>query len=80
MKVVLAAYPIYECSTTPSKEEFRALEDELRSKLNCDVISDYTQYFMDKELFWDSKYHLNEKGVPLRTALLISDIQKWMNE
>ena len=80
VRVVLAAYPIYECESTPTKEEFADFESELRSKLDCEIISDFTEYFMDKELFWDSKYHLNDRGVPIRTQLLVNDISAYMNE
>lgn len=80
IKVVVAGFPIYVCDTTPDKEEFAAFEQELREKLDCEVISDFTEYYMDKELFWDSKFHLNDRGVPVRTALLINDIRTWMNK
>ncbi len=79
VKVVVAAPPIYVCENTPSKEEYKAFEETLRSKLDCEVISDFTEYYMDKDYFWDSKFHLNEKGVPIRTELLINDIKVWMN-
>ncbi len=78
IKVVVAGFPIYVCDTTPDKEEFAAFEQELREKLDCEVISDFTEYYMDKELFWDSKFHLNDRGVPVRTELLINDIRTWM--
>lgn len=78
IKVVLAACPIYVCETTPPAEEFAVLEEKLREKLDCEVISDFAEYYFDKELFWDSKFHLNDVGVPIRTKLLIKDIKGWL--
>ncbi|MCR4788541.1 MAG: hypothetical protein K5888_08140 [Lachnospiraceae bacterium] len=75
VKVVLAGFPVYVCDDTPAVSEYEAFEEELCSRLKCECISDINEYMMDKELFWDSKYHLNDKAVPVRTELLIHDLE-----
>ncbi len=75
--MLVAAYPIAYCEYTPEPEKYDEFESQLRSKLDCDVISNFTDYFIPSELFYNTKYHLSEEGTKLRTELLINDIQNW---
>ncbi|SDB69012.1 hypothetical protein SAMN02910263_04344 [Butyrivibrio sp. INlla16] len=48
--------------TTPSKDDFDAFENELREKLDCEVISHYRDYFFSSDLFYDGPLHMNAEG------------------
>ncbi|MCR5590983.1 MAG: hypothetical protein K6F73_05565 [Lachnospiraceae bacterium] len=75
---VVAAYPIaYGKYSSFSKEDFEAFAEKLSEELDCDVISDYTDYFYPYEYFYDTNLHLTEEGARIRTQQLISDIIKW---
>ena len=39
------------------------------------VISDISDYIMDKEWFYDSNFHLNSSGMTVRTVQLVNDIK-----
>lgn len=79
-KLVVAAYPIADGEYTPSKDKFDNFEDKLREKLDCDVISHFSDYFIPVDYFYDAIYHLNDEGVTIRTNLLINDLKQWMNK
>lgn len=77
--LLVAGYPIGEGGFTPAKAEYDAFEAELREKLDCEVISHFTDYFIPYDLFYDTNLHLSEEGARIRTAQLIEDLQAWMN-
>lgn len=74
-KLVMAAYPIVDMDFTPSDEEYDQLTKDLQDAYDFPVISDYKNYKMDKDLFFDTVYHLNDEGVIIRTEKLIDDIK-----
>ena len=74
---LIAGYPIGEGKFTPPKEEYEKFQRELASKLDCEIISDYRDYFIPYEYFYDSVLHLDNKGANIRTQQLINDIQRW---
>ncbi len=78
--MLIAAYPIGYGKYTPPADEFEAFENELRSKVDCDVISHYTDYFIPYDLFYNTNLHLSEEGAEIRTKLLIEDLHNWMND
>ena len=73
--MVVAAYPIASGEYTPKKEEYEVFQEELESKLNCEVISNFTDYYIPYEYFYDSIVHLTGEGAVIRSQLLISDIE-----
>lgn len=75
--MIVAAYPIPDGEYTPPVEEYNAFEKELRNALDCEVISDFSDYFIPYEYFYDGAHHLTEEGAEIRTAQLIEDIRKW---
>lgn len=75
--LLVAGFPIANGEYTPPKEDFVAFQDRLEEKLDCEIISDFTDYFMEYKYFYDTKYHLTDEGVAIRTAQLIKDLQKW---
>lgn len=79
-KMVIAAYAIPDCEFTPSKDEYQNFQLELQEALDAPVISDFTEYRMSQDLFFDTQYHLIDKGVDIRTQKLIDDLTKWCDE
>ena len=73
--LVLAGYPIPDTEVTPLDESYDELTQKLKSKCEFPVISDYKQYKMDKDLFFNTVYHLNDEGAIVRTEKLIEDIK-----
>ena len=47
----------------------------LREKLDCEVISNPSDYIYDYRYFYDTNFHLNDSGVVLRTAQLVRDLK-----
>lgn len=78
--LLMTAYPIAICEYTPDREEYEAFSDEIAGLLDCPLISRYEDYMMDKELFYNTYMHLNNEGVKVRTALLIEDLQRYLEE
>ena len=77
--MLVAGYPIaYGEYSSFYKSDFEKFERELRERLDCTIISDYTDYFYPYDYFYDTTLHLTEKGAEVRTEQLIVDIQKWM--
>ena len=78
--VLIAGYPIGKGENTPPVEKYKEFQKNLREKLECEVISDYMDYFIPYEYFYDTVLHLNEEGTDIRTKQLISDIKKWQEK
>ena len=76
--MVVAGYPIAWYEQAPSKESYQAFGQELDEKLDCPVISDFTQYCFPKEYFYNTYLHMTNEGADARTRLLASDIQKYL--
>ena len=77
--MVIAGFPIADGEYTPPLNEYEQFQNELESRVNCDVISNFTDYLIPYSNFYDTAYHLDEEGAIIRTKLLISDLKKWMN-
>lgn len=74
---LVAGYPIGLGEYTPPVERYTAFQEELARRLDCDVISDYRDYFIPYEYFYDTILHLSEEGAKIRTAQLVKDLLKW---
>lgn len=75
--MLIAAYPILKGEYTPDEKEYIQFQNDLEYHLDAPVISDFTDYMMDYQYFYDTVYHLNSEGADKRTRQLIKDIQKW---
>lgn len=73
--LLIAGYPIGYGEFTPDASEYDSFEEKLRDSVDCEVISHFTDYFIPYDMFYDTKYHLDEDGVKLRTRQLILDIE-----
>lgn len=76
--MVIAAYPIGSGDYTPPKEQYTEFQVQLQKKVDCQIISDYTDYFFDYQYFFDTNYHLTSEGACKRTLLLAEDIKRYM--
>ena len=59
-----------------TQETIDAFYENFTNSVNCRVISDVNDYIMDEGYFFDSEFHLNNSGVPVRTVRLIDDIKR----
>lgn len=46
----------------------------IRENFHCDLISDITDYIMEAGYFYDTNYHVTDRGVVEHTATLIQDL------
>lgn len=76
--LVIAAYPIAHGEFTPPAEEYVQFQTKLQEAVDCPVISDYRDYFIDYDYFYDTEYHLTNEGADLRTRQLVYDLKQWM--
>ena len=76
--LLIAGCPIGEGEFTPDPAVFDEVEEELVQKVDCDVISHLTDYFIPYERFYDTNGHLDTEGARMRTLQLIRDLTKWM--
>ncbi len=79
-KLVIAGYPIGLGEFTPSMEEYQQFQRELEERMECSVISDFTDYFIEYQYFYDTALHLNDEGVDIRTKQFINDLKEWMGK
>lgn len=78
--MVVAGYPIaYGKYADFTQDDFKEFKKQLEDALDCEVISDYTDYFYPYDYFYDTELHLTEEGADIRTQQLITDLKKWQN-
>lgn len=76
--LAIAAYPIAYGKYTKFKlNDIKAFEYRLRNRVRCQVISNFENYLLPYDFFYDTTLHLNEKGAEYRTNLLVEDIIRW---
>lgn len=78
--LLIAGYPILTGQDTPQEEEYIKFQEQIENAMDAEVISEYTDYMMEYEYFYDSEYHLLDKGAEIRTQQLISDLGNYMKE
>jgi hypothetical protein len=76
---LLISYPSYEeKSFKKDSVLIKKLDDKLRS-LGLIVISRPESFVYSRDLFFDTRYHLNQIGQRRRTNDLISDLRRYLN-
>ncbi len=73
--LVVAGYPIGDGEYSPSAEDFEVFQETLEEGLDCQVISEFTDYLIPYEYFYNTNLHLNDEGAAMRTAQFIEDLQ-----
>lgn len=76
--LVMTTYPIGSGEYTPKFDEFLKFQKELEDKLDFPVISNFTNYYIPYEYFYDTKYHLTLDGREIRTKQLIVDLRNYI--
>lgn len=79
-KLVIAGYPI-TVDGEPSaqfREQISQFGQELERQCECEVISDFEDYFFDYKYCYDMGYHLTSEGADLRTEQLIRDLEGYL--
>lgn len=77
--LVVAGYPIaYGKYSEFTEKDFKEFQARLEKVLDCEVISNYTDYFYPYDYFYNTNLHLNDRGTEKRTEQLILDLKKWM--
>lgn len=77
--LVVAGCPIaYGEYSDYSKDDVIDFQTQLAQELDCDIISDYTDYLFPYHYFFNTVLHLNEEGAKARSYQLISDLKSWM--
>lgn len=77
---MIAGYPIAYGEFSPSKDEYVEFQRELEQKLEYDIISDFTDYFFDYNMFYDTKFHLTTEGADIRAKQLAEDLVNAINK
>jgi len=78
--MVVAGYPIADCEYTPEKDEYRTFQIQLADSLTAPVISDFCDYFIPSQYFYDTNFHLTSEGVKVRTKQLLEDINAYLDK
>lgn len=74
---VYLTYPSLDrLAVMTDKEHRQEFAQALAERLDFPVISDMETYIMDTQFFYNSDYHLNDKGREIRTQNLIEDLKK----
>lgn len=76
--LLVIGYPIADGEFTPPREEFVEFQNELSDRLHCPVISDYTDYFIPYEYFYNTVLHLTEEGAVIRTKQTAADVNNYL--
>ena len=74
-KVFISFPPLAKNAVVYDEESIIAYYAALDEQTNIPIISEITDYLYEDIVFYDTYYHLNDNGVPLRTNQLISDLQ-----
>ncbi|MFR9640862.1 MAG: hypothetical protein SNH41_02020 [Rikenellaceae bacterium] len=67
--------PVYQESSYIKNEDAINLVDIALKDADIPFYSSPQKYCFDDSLFYDSPYHLNDKGIPIRTRYIIDDIR-----
>lgn len=77
--MLIAGYPIARGKYSPPAEGYVKFQNELAEKLDCEIISDYRDYFFPYEYFYNSVLHLKPYAADIRTSQLIKDLKNWQS-
>lgn len=76
--LLIAGFPIMVGEDMPPKEEYVRFQQQLENVMDATVISDYMDYMIEPQFFYDTRYHLIDDGVEIRTQQLISDLNDYL--
>lgn len=79
-RLVIAAHPIGKGPFTPDTKRIQDFQKKLESAVDVPVISEFSDYLIPYNEFYDTDMHLTDSGVEERTDLLIHDLKQYMKE
>lgn len=76
--LLVAGFPIMQRSgEVLDRNEYENFQMNLAEKLDCRIISDFTDYIYDESLFYNTNLHLTNEGAEIRTKQLVNDLKKY---
>ena len=78
--LLVTGWPIGYGEFTPDAKKYEAFQNKLEQKLDCPIISDFTDFFIPYEYFYNTELHLTPEGVRIRTMQTVADLRKWMQQ
>ncbi len=76
--LVISGAPIICGMQGFDKAEYIKFQNEVEARVECPVISDFTDYFYDKKFFYSSGLHLTNEGAVMRTRQLTHDLKEYL--
>lgn len=70
----------FESYQEPSFKEFTQTIENFYSSINVPVLGKYSDFMYDKAMFYDTNYHLHDRGVRHRTKQLIDLLQPYLSK
>lgn len=78
--LLLAGFPVMQrIGEVLDRSEYENFQTNLAEKLDCRIISDFTDYIYDESLFYNTNLHLTNEGAEIRTRQLINDLKKYFD-
>lgn len=68
----------FECYKEPGYQEFFLSIQKFYTSIDVPVLGKYTDFMYDKSMFYDTVYHLNDRGMRHRTRQLIDLLQPYL--
>ena len=67
--------PMNEAAVQQDSDGILAFATFVRESFRCPLISNISDYILESQYFYDTNYHVTDRGVVLHTARLIQDLQ-----
>lgn len=75
--LLIAGYPILERDGQPSDSAYyKDFSSRLQEKVDCKVVSDFSDYIFCEKYFYNTVLHLTNEGAKKRTEQLVSDLRE----
>ena len=78
--IVISGAPIVCGLPDFQAQYYKNFQSDLERKVDCPVISDFSDYFFGKEYFYGGAFHMTNEGAELRTKQLVIDLRKFLDE
>ncbi len=72
--------PMNELAVQQDEEGILSFATYVRENIHCQIISDITDYIMDAGYFYDTNYHVTDRGAIVHTSQLIQDLENFMGD
>ena len=70
----------FESCQQPGFKEFTQTIEKFYNSINVPVLGKYSDFMYDKSMFYDTNYHLNDRGMRHRTKQLIDLLQPYLSK